>query len=69
MLRRAVQKRQEDRKPLLSLMLQAYRSIISEAARCTPYRLTFGREMRLPIDFETLLLEPPQDIRTMAEEV
>ena len=59
MLRRAVQKRPYDWEPLLSPVLQAYRSTISEATGFTPYRLTFGREMRLPIDLGTPLSEPP----------
>ena len=50
-------------------MLQAYRSTISEATGFTQYRLTFGREMRLPIYLATPLPEPPRDIRTMAAEV
>ena len=69
MLRRAVQKRPYYWEPLLSPMLQTYRSTISEATGFTPYRLTFGREMRLPIDLGTPLPEPPRDIRTMAAEV
>ena len=69
MLRRAVQKRPYDWKLLLSPVLQAYRSTISEATGFTPYRLTFGREMRLPINLGTPLPEPPQKICTMAKEV
>ena len=69
MLRRAVQNRPYDWEPLLSPVLQAYRSTISEVTGFTPYRLTFGREMRLPIDLWTTLPEPPRDIRTMAAEV
>ena len=40
---------------LLSSVLQAYRSTIFEATGFTPYRLTFGREMRLPSDIGTSL--------------
>ena len=69
MLRRAVQKRPFDWEPLLSPVLQAYRSTISEATGFSPYRLTFGREMRLPIDLWTPLPEPPRDIRTMAAQI
>ena len=47
-----------DWEPLLSPVLQAYRSIISEATGFTPYRLTFGHEMRLPINLGTPLPEP-----------
>ena len=68
-LRRAVQKRPYDREPLLSPVLQAYRSTISEATEFTLYRLTFGREMRLPIGLGTPLPEPPRDICTMAAKV
>ena len=50
-------------------MLQAYQVTISEATKVTPYRLTVGREVRLPIDLESPLLEKPRDIRTMAVEV
>ena len=69
MLRREVQQRPFDWEPLLSSVLQAYRSTISEATGFTPYRLTFGREMRLRIDLGTPLPEPPRDICTMASEV
>ena len=69
MLRRAVQKRPYDWEPLLSPVLQAYRSTVSESTGFTPYRLTFGREMRLPIDLGTPLPEPPRDIRTITAEV
>ena len=68
MLRRAVQKRPYDWKPLLAPVLQAYRSTVSEATGFTPFRLAVKREMRLPIDLETLLPEPPRDIRTLPGE-
>ena len=68
MLRRAVQKRPYDWEPLLAPVLQAYRSTISESTGFTPYRLAYGREMRLPIDFGTPLPGPPRDIRTLARE-
>ena len=64
MLRRAVQRRPYDWEPLLPAVLQAYRSTPSEATGFTPFRLAFGREMRLPIDVGTPLPEPPRDIRT-----
>ena len=66
MLRRAIQKRSYDWKTLLSPLLQAYRSIVFEATGFMPYRLAFGREMRLLIDLGTPLPEPPRDILTMA---
>ena len=66
MLRRAVQKRPYDWKPLLPAVLQAYRSTPSESTGLTPSRLEFGREMRLSVDIGTLLPEPPRDIRTYA---
>ena len=69
MLRRSVQKGVFDWEPLLSPVLKAYLSIISEATGITPYRLTLGCEMRLPIDLETPLPKTPRDIRTMAAEV
>ena len=68
MLRRAVQKRLYDWGPLLAPVLQAYLSTISKSTCFTPYRLSFGREMRLPIDFGTPLLKPPRNIRTLARE-
>ena len=68
MLRRAVQKRPYDWEPLLAPVLQAYRSTVSEATGFTPFRLAFGREMRLPIDLGSPLPEPPSDIRTLAAE-
>ena len=69
MLRRAVQKRPYDWEPLVAPVLQAYRSTISESTGSTLYKLAFGREMRLPIDFKAPLPEPPQDIRTLASEI
>ena len=69
MLRRAAQKRLYDWEPLLAPVLQAYRSTISESTGFTQYRLAFGREMRLPIDFKAPLPEPPRDIPTLAREI
>ena len=69
MLRRAVQKRSYDWEPLLSPVLQAYRSTLSESTGFTPFRLVFGREMRLPIDFGSPLPELPRDIRTLVVEL
>ena len=69
MLRRAMQKRPSDWEPLLYMVLQSYRSTIFAATEFTPYRLTFCREMRLPIDFRTSFPEPPRDIWTMAAKV
>ena len=66
MLRRAVQKRPYDWEPLLPAVLQAYRSTPSEATGFTPFRLVFGREMHLPVDIGTPLLELPRNIRTYA---
>ena len=66
MLGRAVQKRPFDWEPLLAPVLQSYRSTISEATGFTPYRLAFGREMRLPIDIGIPLPEPTRDVRTFA---
>ena len=69
MLRRAVQKRPFDWEPLLALVLQSYRSKISETTGFTPYRLAFGREMRLPVDIGTPLPEPPRDVQTVAADL
>ena len=69
MLRRAVQKLPYDWEPLLAPVLQAYRSTILESTSFTPYRLAFGREMLLPIDFGEPLPEPPRYIRTLAIEI
>ena len=66
MLRRAVQKRPYNWEPLLAPVLQAYRSTVSEATGFTPFRLTFGSEMRLPVDLGTPLPEPPRSIRSLA---
>ena len=65
-LRRAVQKRPYDLEPLLSAVLQAYRSTPTETTGFMPSRLVFGREIRLPIDIGTPLPEPSRDIRTYA---
>ena len=68
MLRRAVQQRPYDCEPLLSPVLQAY-STVSESTGFTPFRVVFGREMRLPIDFGSPLPEPPRDIKTLEVEL
>lgn len=66
MLRRTVQRRPYDWKPLTPAILQAFRSIWLEATRFNPQSLTFGRKMRLPIDVKTPLLAQPRDVRTYA---
>ena len=50
-------------------VLQSYRSTVSEATGFTPFRLAFGREMRLPVDLGMPLPEPPRDMRTFASEL
>ena len=50
-------------------MLQSYCSTVSEATGFTPYRLAFGREMRLPVDIGTPLPEPPRDVRTFSADL
>ena len=69
MLRRAVQCRPYDWESLLALVLQSYRSTVSEGTGFTPFRLAFGRTMPLPIDLGSLLPEPPRDVRTFADEL
>ena len=69
MLRRAVQRRPYDWESLLAQVLQSYRSTVSEATDFTPFRLAFGREIRLPIDLGSPLPEPPRDVRTFATEL
>ena len=69
MVRRAVQRKPYDWESLLAPVLQAYRSSVSEATGFTPYRLAFGREMRLPVDLGTPLPKPPRDVRTLAAEL
>ena len=69
MLRRDVQKRLFDSEPLLAPVLQSYRSTISKATGFTPYRLAFGREIRLPVDVGTLMPEPPRDVQTFAADL
>ena len=54
-----------DWKPL-SLVLESYSSTVSKTTCFTPYRLAFGREMRLPGDLNTPLPEPPREVRTFA---
>ena len=66
MLRRAVQRRPYDWKPLLPAVLQVYRSTPFEATGFTPHRLDFGREMRLPIDIGMPLPKLPRNILTFA---
>ena len=69
MLLRAVQKRPFDWEPLLAPVIKLYRSTISEATGLTPYRLVFGRVMRLPVDIGTPLTQPPRDVRTFAADL
>ena len=66
MLHRAVQSRPYEWEPLLSVVLQSYRSTIFEATSFTAYYLAFGREMRLPVDFGFPLPEAPQSVRHYA---
>ena len=68
-LRRAVQRRPYDWESLLALVLQSYRSTVSEATGFTPFRLAFGREIRLPIDLGSPLPEAYRDVRTFATEL
>ena len=69
MQRHAVQKRPFDWESLIAPVLQSYRSTITEATGFTPYRLVFGREMRLPVDVGTPLAEVPLDVRTFASKL
>ena len=69
MLRRAVQRRPYDRESLLSPVLQSYRSTVFEVTGFTPFRLAFGREMRLPVDLGMPLKKPPRDMRTFASKL
>ena len=69
MLRRAVKRRPYEWESLLAPVLQAYRATVSDTTGFTPYRLAFSREMRLPVDLETPLPEPPRDVRTFAAEL
>lgn len=69
MLRRSVQQRRYDWESLLALVLQLFRTIVSQATGFTPNRLSFGREMRLPVDPCTPLPEPPRDVCTYAPEL
>ena len=68
-LHRAVQRRAYDWESLLAPVLQSYRSTVSEATGFTPFRLVFGREMRLPIDLGSPLPEPPREVRSFAAEL
>ena len=69
MLRRAVQSRPYNWESFLAPVLQSYKSTVSEATGFTPFRLAFGREMRLPIDLGSPLTEPSRDVRTFAAEL
>ena len=69
MLRRAVQGRPYYWEPLLAPVLQSYKSTASEVTGFTPFRLAFGREMRLPVDLGMPLPEPSRDMRTVASEL
>lgn len=41
------------------LLLMAYRSAVHESTRCTPAKLVFGRELRLPVDL--VYGRPPEE--------
>ena len=69
MLRRAVQKRPYDLESMLPAVHHAYRSTISEATGFTPGRHAFGSEMRLLVDLENPLPDPPHDTKTLAAEL
>ena len=69
MLPRAVQRRPYDWEPLLAPVLQSYRSSVSEAKGCTLHCLTFGRDMRLPLNLGSALQAPLRDVRTVAAEL
>ena len=58
-----------DLEPLLAPVLQSYRSTVSEATGFTPYRLAFGRKMRLPVYLGMPLPEPPRDLDTFSSEL
>ena len=50
MLRRSVQKRVYNYELRLQPVLHTYWSTVSDLTCFAPFRLTFGREMRLPVD-------------------
>ena len=50
MLSHYVQKDQKNWDSILPQVMMAYRSSVHETTRCTPFKLMFGREVRLPID-------------------
>ena len=62
MLHRVVQKRPIDWKSLLAPVLQLYRLTIIKSKNLSLYRLAVGCNIRLPVDFGTLLLEPARDV-------
>ena len=68
-LRKGVGDRPEEWERVLPHIMMAYRSTISETTRFTPYHLTFGREMRLGIDYGTPLPEPASDVETFASKL
>ena len=69
MLGRAVKRRPYDWKPLLAPVLQSYRSPVFEAKSFTPFRLAFGREVRLAADLGIPLPKPPSDISIFPSEL
>jgi len=51
---------------MLPHVMMAYRSTVSESTGFTPYRLVFGKEMRLGVDLGTPMPEPSMTVRSWA---
>ena len=66
MLRKAVGDHPEDWEEFLPAILMAYRSTISNSTGYTPYKLAFGREMRLGIDYGEEFPDPPSTFEDYA---
>ena len=69
MLKKAVEDHPENWEEHLPAVLMAYRSTISGATGQTPYKLTFGREMRLGVDYGQEFPDRPSNIEDFASEL
>jgi transposase InsO family protein len=69
MLSKYVNENQKNWDECLQLVMLAYRSSVQESTRQTPYFMTFGREVRLPLDIMFGGTESKESVNMYAEAV